>query len=1124
MARPLTAGSEGVVLAAAASEHATSSAAVEPSSPTSPRTRSPTDDQHGPTKEGRAKRRSSTVSFAAHVAEVLNEGENPMRRSISVIDVSDVDGNSTTLSRDRSATKDSERTSEATRRSFLSFNSKSSSGAPRSNSFVSNNSGATLVLQLPVPEAVNEPSSSRKRPSTRSATMAALPTTATPTSPTSSLSPRTPQRIGRSHSSFAFVGSAKRLLDLTNASARGQRLEDEFSDLSPVSPGRRGSAVIGHYPPGSGRSPTRGDQSEPVSPLSPLSPFSPSIPARRSVGRGATRPSGLSIEGSPTRIGRWPPAIGSPASGSSSLPSDRYQQEARSSSPPTTATARSSVSAAPCLSGDSFTLQDLQNALVATMQRNGDCDSPVSPLSPKSPAHVFDQALSDAASARSPRSSQHSFRGKLSSDLFEASLSQSPRHTQPASERVLRSLDMSNFNFWVSWMLTAAIAIIVAVQSTSLLAAAKALEDYRLDTLSKALRSRGDGAAWPVFLALVAYSMGIVAVAAVLVVRFAVRAGGSAIVDIKAFVNGCHIPGLFSWSAWFARSLGMLLLASSGLAVGSEGLCLHLGTMTSLGLANAAYASLGDHLPAYGLRTKREYVLLGFAVGMAAAFEAPLAGFFFAIEDSRMYFCKTRAWRHAVACAMAVAAVHSGRQLLHATLHVPAERLVLFPHSTVEVQAWEFVAFIFIAIMGGLLGSVFCAAVKRLARLRGALYSLDLGRRGRSALRVLEAVALAAFSVVLCICIVVPSKCHSRSEEFYSSRTDASQTIGTLHSTVCAESDYSELGALLLSPREDTLQLLFTHSFDGGASFGVGNLLTASAVFLLLSVSVYGAAIPMGLFIPSLLIGGCMGRATGEAIPLFGGPSSTHLGLYGFLGAISVLAGVSRMTVSIMVLAWEMSGNTDLLLPIASVVPISKALADALTDSVFEIGFVLKSCDPDIVQGDLNEEDVQELGQLSVLHACGSSDLPSLRCLEAVSNIAATLMHNPSDVFALVSVTGSRLAGLITRQTIMTVLRDCDTSDGGAMVNLLMHADQTPDVKHWRTPLARAYQHFVACNLHYLCVVDEMHRPLGVLTRSDFARLSHHRTRDRAVNSLLARKEAEEGPQAHAPASRGRRD
>merc|ERR1712117_761940 len=74
------------------------------------------------------------------------------------------------------------------------------------------------------------------------------------------------------------------------------------------------------------------------------------------------------------------------------------------------------------------------------------------------------------------------------------------------------------------------------------------------------------------------------------------------------------------------------------------------------------------------------------------------------------------------------------------------------------------------------------------------------------------------------------------------------------------------------------------------------------------------------------------------------------------------------------------------------------------------------------------------------------------------------------------------------------------------VIYLMPYADHTPEVMHWNTPLARTFRHFHAAGLRHLCLVDEGHRLVGMLTRSDLAPLCQRWTRERFARSLLMRK------------------
>jgi chloride channel 3/4/5 len=113
----------------------------------------------------------------------------------------------------------------------------------------------------------------------------------------------------------------------------------------------------------------------------------------------------------------------------------------------------------------------------------------------------------------------------------------------------------------------------------------------------------------------------------------------------------------------------------------------------------------------------------------------------------------------------------------------------------------------------------------------------------------------------------------------------------------------------------------------------------------------FGIRVPAGIFVPSLAVGACLGRALGivmqaiqEANPssfLFGTcpPSTVCItpGTYALVGAASVLAGVTRMTVSLVVIVFELTGALTYVLPIMVAVMVAKWVGDAFgKESIYE--------------------------------------------------------------------------------------------------------------------------------------------------------------------------------------------
>jgi chloride channel 3/4/5 len=129
----------------------------------------------------------------------------------------------------------------------------------------------------------------------------------------------------------------------------------------------------------------------------------------------------------------------------------------------------------------------------------------------------------------------------------------------------------------------------------------------------------------------------------------------------------------------------------------------------------------------------------------------------------------------------------------------------------------------------------------------------------------------------------------------------------------------------------------------GKASVGVIALLLIAAVlaFFLASVT-FGMVIPAGIILPSLAIGALYGRALGIVFELWQRSHTNFFlfancepdipcitpGTYAIVGAASALGGATRMTVSIVVITFELTGALTYVIPIMIAVMLSKWCGD----------------------------------------------------------------------------------------------------------------------------------------------------------------------------------------------------
>jgi chloride channel 3/4/5 len=79
-------------------------------------------------------------------------------------------------------------------------------------------------------------------------------------------------------------------------------------------------------------------------------------------------------------------------------------------------------------------------------------------------------------------------------------------------------------------------------------------------------------------------------------------------------------------------------------------------------------------------------------------------------------------------------------------------------------------------------------------------------------------------------------------------------------------------------------------------------LVHGTLVKLILTIVTFGSKVPSGVIIPALDAGGFFGRLIGQAV------DGVSPGIFAMVGAAAFLAGVSRMTLSLVVVMFELTG------------------------------------------------------------------------------------------------------------------------------------------------------------------------------------------------------------------------
>ncbi|KAK6586420.1 hypothetical protein PZA11_001477 [Diplocarpon coronariae] len=297
---------------------------------------------------------------------------------------------------------------------------------------------------------------------------------------------------------------------------------------------------------------------------------------------------------------------------------------------------------------------------------------------------------------------------------------------------------------------------------------------------------------------------------------------------------------------------------------------------------------------------KREALSAAAAAGISVAFGSPIGGVLFSLEQLSYYFPDKTMWQSFV-CAMTAAVT------LQAFDPFRSGKLVLYQvtYST-GWHGFEMIPFGLLGIFGGIYGGLFIKMNMKVAEWK------------KSATWLPGPVTQVLIVALLTALINYPN--------LYM-RAQSSELVYSL---------FAECSKVV----DDQFGLCKT----GSASVGTIFLLIFAAVLGVFLASVtFGLQIPAGIILPSMAVGALFGRAVGLVMEIWVHnhpnffPFSTcepdvpcvTPGTYAVIGAAAALGGVTRMTVSIVVIMFELTGALTYVLPIMIAVMASKWVGDA---------------------------------------------------------------------------------------------------------------------------------------------------------------------------------------------------
>jgi chloride channel 2 len=432
-----------------------------------------------------------------------------------------------------------------------------------------------------------------------------------------------------------------------------------------------------------------------------------------------------------------------------------------------------------------------------------------------------------------------------------------------------KDLDMKNKNLERnSIVLLLAVGVFAGLVNALILYANSQLSGFQAWIINTHGKNYGIG-----FLYFLISTCGFVAIAAFTCKTFSLAASGSGLPEfksllVKAEVRASDYASLVSVNVLITKIIGLILCVGSCLSVGTEGPLVHVAACIA--------HLLMRHIHEFEIildspSIVKQIFAASAAVGISSAFNAPIGGLLFSVEATTTFYLLSNYWKSCVAAAAGAAVTY-----LLFLEQEPLRILQMSSASSAVYAKWELLIFLIISIVCAYLASLF----------------LHLRQRIHIALRPFNKkrpIALAAIVALATAFLIYIS----------GSYTEKSVSVVALVSDALNEGKVSDMNRFGVHP--------------------IGGALAHLIIRSILSLLGTNITVPCGIFMPVFYLGALFGRFVGGIVAL--NVKSTIVASYALVGATAFSAGITQ-TVSVSMIAIEMTGNVNLLLPllVASVV------------------------------------------------------------------------------------------------------------------------------------------------------------------------------------------------------------
>jgi chloride channel 3/4/5 len=301
-------------------------------------------------------------------------------------------------------------------------------------------------------------------------------------------------------------------------------------------------------------------------------------------------------------------------------------------------------------------------------------------------------------------------------------------------------------------------------------------------------------------------------------------------------------------------------------------------------------------------------------------------------------------------------------------------------------------------------------------------------------------------------------------------------------------------------------------------------LCIAFVIKAVLTVITFGIKVPAGIYVPSMVVGGLLGRITGHVLQylalnyshtgLFGScdpndaPETCVVpGVYALVAAGATMCGVTRLSVTLAVILFELTGSLNHVLPFSVAVLVSKWTADALEPlSIYDLltdmnsyPFLnnkvrpLFSSELGDITNPAREERVIDISEsplvyakdlrekVNYLHMLGELDggLPIVRegCLVGLIpapdlEFALDKLENEDNSLCLMAAEGREWRGRRGNNR-NSGGSDTDSEEDEDPTDFTPYVDPSPLSLEIHSPMDLVYECFAKLGLRYVCVLRD---------------------------------------------------